>query len=131
MCLVKIHFPIAPVPKARARTFHDRKTNKVRSFTPTPTKVFETTIKKIARFRYREQPLTVPLKVEIVVSLQRPVRALKREYPSVKPDIDNYTKALLDALEGVLWKNDSLICDCRVVKVYGRPGITVQVSEMP
>lgn len=127
---VKIHFPINPIPKARARTFYDKKVKKIRSVTPTATRTFEQTIKKIARYFYRGDPFKGPVKVEVILTVAKPVSALKRKYPCVRPDIDNYQKAIFDALEGILWKDDGQVCDCHIVKLYGHPGITIRACEM-
>ena len=52
-------------------------------------------------------------------------------YKTTKPDLnDNLCKGLFDALEGVLYLNDSQICEkINTRKVYGlRPGITLEVE---
>lgn len=36
----------------------------------------------------------------------------------IRPDLDNLTKYLGDALEGVVWKNDAQICDSCCSKVW-------------
>ena len=48
-----------------------------------------------------------------------------------KPDTDNLTKFIGDALEGVFWKNDSCICRLEGLKVFANSGgpkmiITIQ-----
>jgi Holliday junction resolvase RusA-like endonuclease len=51
------------------------------------------------------------------------------ERPTVKPDWDNLGK-LTDALNGVLWRDDSQIVDGRVVKVYASaPGTVLSISR--
>ena len=51
-----------------------------------------------------------------------------------KPDRDNVMKSLQDALEGILFRNDSLICDGRVQKFKAAVGehahVEVVVTDM-
>ena len=49
-------------------------------------------------------------------------------YPSTKPDIDNVVKAVFDGLNGVLWRDDVLVVECRVRKRYAAtPCVRVEV----
>lgn len=38
--------------------------------------------------------------------------------PAVKPDADNLAKAALDACNGIIWRDDALICSLLVKKRY-------------
>jgi len=50
--------------------------------------------------------------------------------PTVKPDCNNYSKAL-DALNGVVWVDDKQIVAEHVWKVYGaRPGLRIVISRL-
>ena len=50
--------------------------------------------------------------------------------PTPKPDWDNYGK-ITDALNGIAWKDDSQICDGRVIKRYSEtPALRIEVREM-
>lgn len=49
--------------------------------------------------------------------------------PTGKPDWDNYGK-ITDALNGIAWKDDSQVCDGRVIKRYSdEPGLRVEIRE--
>lgn len=49
-------------------------------------------------------------------------------YPATKPDIDNVVKAVFDGLNGVLWRDDVLVVDCRLRKRYAAtPCVRVEV----
>jgi len=51
---------------------------------------------------------------------------MKHLRPEKKPDIDNYDKAVLDALKGVLWKDDSQVVNIVSTKYYSlRPRIEI------
>lgn len=51
-------------------------------------------------------------------SKERREELIKNVYHINKPDLDNITKSILDALNGVAWKDDSQICDLEVHKCY-------------
>lgn len=49
--------------------------------------------------------------------------------PTGRPDWDNYGK-ITDALNGIVWKDDSQVCDGRVIKRYSdRPALRIEVRE--
>jgi Holliday junction resolvase RusA-like endonuclease len=55
----------------------------------------------------------------------------KRRYPTVKPDIDNLLKTVLDAMNGLVFKDDKQVVDCRVSKHYGQvPKIRIEAYEL-
>lgn len=65
--------------------------------------------------------LDEPLGIEVVCHLWRPKSAPRRRvYPTTKPDGDNLLKLVLDALNGVVWRDDACVCDMRVVKRYAK-----------
>lgn len=72
-----------------------------------------------------------PVAVEATFYLPRPA-SVKREYPSVKPDIDNYVKALLDGITGPAFKDDGVVVDVIARKRYapGAPCIEVAVWSL-
>ena len=53
-------------------------------------------------------------------------------YKGTKPDLDNLQKALLDAMNGIVYKDDSQIVEINnIKKYYGvRPCIMVDIEEM-
>lgn len=42
-------------------------------------------------------------------------------YPTTRPDLLKYARAVEDALTGIVWTDDSRICDERLHKRYGEP----------
>lgn len=59
--------------------------------------------------------------VDIVFWLARPASAKRRIFPTVKPDLDKFARAALDALTGVAFEDDSQVVDLIVSKRYGHP----------
>lgn len=50
------------------------------------------------------------------------------EYPLVKPDIDNITKIIMDALNGYAYADDKQVISVTAIKKYGRePKVVVRV----
>lgn len=72
-----------------------------------------------------------PVGVLIDLVWQRPKSHLRKS--GVKPDapqfprcdVDNAAKAVLDALNGVAWEDDSQVCSLTVAKHYGTEARTV------
>lgn len=53
-----------------------------------------------------------------------------RLFPTSRPDWDNYGK-ITDALNGIVWNDDSQVIDGRVIKRYSAtPGLRIEVREM-
>ena len=79
-------------------------------------------------------PLTVGVRVFIGIPVSKPKRWIERargglEHPTKKPDADNYAK-ILDALNKVVWIDDSQIVELLVCKVYSdQPRIEIGVSR--
>ena len=45
-------------------------------------------------------------------------RSNKRRRPTIKPDLSNMNKAIEDALTGIVWRDDSVVCESRERKVF-------------
>jgi Holliday junction resolvase RusA-like endonuclease len=71
------------------------------------------------------------VKVEAVFYLTRK-RTVTRAYPTVPPDVDKLTRALLDACKAV-WGDDSQVVRLEVSKKYavGESGVAVTISNYP
>lgn len=124
---IRFAIPGVAVPKARARTVAQG--GRVHSYTPEATKAWEQAVQWAAKPHRPESPLTCPLAVAMVFYLPKPKRG-KRQYPSVRPDIDNYAKAILDALNGVMWADDGQIVQLTVSKSYGEPRVEIEIQEV-
>lgn len=117
-----------PQGKARARTFWNSRMGKMQSITPEQTKSYEDLIRwsyKAAGGTYLGKgQFTVAIRAiyEVPASYPKKKReaALRGEIrPCVKPDVDNITKVILDALNGVAYLDDSGVIAVTVEKEYG------------
>lgn len=60
-----------------------------------------------------------------------PGKTVKRKWMTTKPDADKLTRAIFDALTGVVWKDDSQVVEFKVRKVYAlMDSVQVTVTEM-
>jgi Holliday junction resolvase RusA-like endonuclease len=53
-------------------------------------------------------------------------------YPTGKPDLDNLAKLTLDAMNGLVWRDDSQVCAATMSKHYGNEhevGVRIRVRE--
>ena len=70
------------------------------------------------------------IRVELDFCLIRP-KSSKREYPTVKPDLDNYIKSVLDAMNGIILKDDSQIVSIEASKKYTSiEGIAIRIYNV-
>jgi len=110
-----------PVPKARARTVR-LPNGTVKSYTPKKTANWEESIRIQSLDHRPEKLLDGPLELEATFYLLRPKsRPKKHMYPDTKPDLTNLCKSVSDALEGLIFTNDSRIVQKTLRKRYGDP----------
>jgi Holliday junction resolvase RusA-like endonuclease len=67
--------------------------------------------------------------IGMVFVVARP-KTVKRLLPSVKPDLDKYVRAVMDALTGVAYVDDSQVVSLYAEKVYGsKPGVFISIRS--
>lgn len=115
-----------PVAKGRAKF-----TRSGFLYTPAKTRKSEASIKTEMRSAFTGEPFDGAIKVTIIFNLKRP-KSVKRLYPAIKPDIDNYIKQIFDSGNGILWVDDSLICSLYTTKQYteGAAMIEINIEEI-
>lgn len=121
-----VWFPIEPTPKGRPRF-----TKFGNAYTPKKTQEYE---KKIADY-YKQNPKHVkaekdiPLAINLVFGMPIPKSTPKSRKDAMvegilkhtkRPDVDNMAKAVLDALNGIAWEDDSQIVRLSITKEYTR-----------
>lgn len=127
--MIRIVVHGTPIGKARARTVTQRN-GRVHAYTPDETAVWQDVIRCEALRSRPTAPLEGPLYVKLVFYLPRP-RTAKRAWPSVKPDLDNLEKAVLDALNRLIWRDDAQIVSKVSTKRYGYPArVEITVEEL-
>ena len=127
-----------PVPQLRPRA--TRIGNSIRLYDPKTTTDYKNLVKWTAKQQWKQKPLECPLVVELDIYRQIPKstskkrRKLKNERvirPVVKPDIDNYSKGILDSLNGIVYKDDSQVVSLIANKYYSdNPRVEINVSEV-
>lgn len=116
---MKIIADIAPVPLARYRV----NTHNKGRFLPTKSGVFRQVFATIAKAQFKRDLFTGALKISI--HFYKPKKITSRVYG----DIDNLEKAILDALNGVIWEDDGQIIEMHSFKHYGTPKIEIDIEE--
>lgn len=108
-------------------------------YTPEKTRNYEAALKFAAQQAMGERPplegpLTVDITVQVPISPSWPKKRQQaarsgEERPTKKPDWDNFAK-VIDALNLVVWIDDSQIVDGRVRKFYSdKPGLFIRVRQ--
>ena len=124
--LFTMFLPITPVPKGRPRF-----TSRGQRYTPPETRKAEADVKALLMTRRPSEPILGPLSVEIHFYLVAPkYRPKSRHYPSVRPDIDNLAKLILDCLQPEILHDDSQVVTLLTSKSYAQePGVQIQISK--
>ena len=125
-----------PIPKGRPRF-----TRSGIAYTPPKTRAYEKRIATAAQARMgKNSPFAGALRVDVIAYIPLPSSMRKKDkiaalsfklLPAKKPDIDNLAKAALDALNGIVWYDDSQICQLSIQKVYAASGrLEIKVGEI-
>lgn len=129
-----------PIPQPRQR--HAIRNGIMMNYIPKshPVHVYKQAVQLYAKMAYQGQPLESPLKAYFLFLLPRPARlvwktrAMPRAWSPGRPDIDNYLKAIFDALNGLVFKDDSQIVRLEAIKQYcagdESPGVDVLIEEL-
>ena len=134
---MELIFNIEPQQQERPRATGRGKF--IRMYDPPKTAKFKKQLRALAAETYHDAPLEgeIYLKVAFYRKVQKNVS--KKEHdrrvsgarrPIVKPDLDNYIKSTLDALNGVIWTDDAAIVELNTSKWYADdPRIEIEVKE--
>lgn len=128
-------FTVPGVPCGKGRPRFVKATG--RTYTPAKTVSYEASIAEAAAdVMDGATPITAPVGVKVQAVFPIPASWPKKKkeaarWHTSKPDGDNIAKAIGDALNGVVWKDDSQIARMAISKVYGDvPGLHVFVEAL-
>ena len=142
--MIRFVVPAIPVAQPRQRTRVVGKGGRyfAHNYTPTsaPVNAFKAAVQQAAAAVYSGPPLEGPIALAVLFVLPRPKRLLwktrpmPRDWQPARPDEDNLSKAVRDALEGILWRNDSQICLPLAAKMVAagreQPHVVIQVQDL-
>lgn len=91
-------------------------------YSPKPMKAYQDQVVRFLNGAYHGEPIDEPIAIRFVFHLPKP-KSVKRDYPTVKPDLTNLTKCTEDCLTkaGVLI-DDSVVINLDLWKIYGESG---------
>lgn len=143
---LKIFVPGPPQGKGRARVTMRKVKGKLvpHHYTPDETAKYQEIIATEAKcemVRIRKPKLILkPISIQVLIMAPIPDSwpAWKKGLaiqgfvaPTVKPDEDNVKKAIYDALNGVVWKDDTQVVSSKVDKVYThRVGLGINIETV-
>lgn len=136
-----ISFFAAGKPKAQPRVKAARRGSFVHIYTPAVANDWKATVKAACLTVWDGRQIMGPTRVCIEVAFDRPKKhykgqSLRPEAPNyhiTKPDAENCSKAILDALTDLgVWRDDSQVCDVRTVKQYAvaETGAQITITEL-
>lgn len=122
--IININFRVNCVPVAQPRQRHGIVNGHVRNYLPksNPVHAFKAAVQLSATSEYSGAPIDEPIRLHIVTVFPRPEYLIWKKKPMPRlpktstPDFDNLAKSVCDALNGLLWRDDSLVCHATVEK---------------
>jgi len=134
---LRISFSVPGEPRGKGRP----RFAKGRAYTDAATASYENLIAINAKAAMAgREPLATPVDVWVRINMQPPSSASKSRIalmlsgdlrPIKRPDIENVAKAVLDAMNQIVFRDDAQVCGLRVAKFYdSQPGLTIDVEEV-
>lgn len=124
-----VSFTVYGKPQGKARP---RFTKSGRVYTPKTTAEYEQAVTKayIAAangYRFEDKGVKVIISAYFV-----PAKSSRRTKPTIKPDIDNIIKAILDGLNGVAYNDDKQVVCVLATKSFSPfiPYVAVEISDV-
>ncbi len=114
MSLIEFRILGSPVPKQGFLV------GKYRGYAKPRAKAWQETVAWTARIVWHDKPLGTPLSVDLEFYVQRDVA-----------DLDNLCKAVLDGLQGIIFKNDRQVKELHLTKAVSKiPCVLVKIKEL-
>ncbi len=134
---MKISFTVHGKPQGKARPRFDGRSG--RTYTPKGTRTYEQFVRAAYLEKYRSVRLSGEITAEITAYFLIPKSVSKTKRtamiagntnPTSKPDADNIIKAVLDALNGYAYKDDSAVVKVTAMKKYSEfPRVEVTLTD--
>ena len=136
---MKYSFEIKEKAIGKERPRYSARTH--RMYTPTKTSSFEEKVQWAFKSKYniKSEPSIKPFKAKII-AIFKPAESLSKKKKeellfkikyTKKPDADNIAKAILDSLNGLVYKDDSQVSALLVLKDYGIENkVIVELEEL-
>ena len=135
---IQLKFDIKPMAKQSFRT-----TRTGQKYLDASVIRYRKAIRNMAIAQMRNQKaekIEGAVNMNIIYAFRRPKSLSKKERNEIdggknipkttKPDIDNLTKAILDALNGIAWKDDAQVTQINIQKVWSaKDQIEVEIWE--
>lgn len=132
---IEFHVDGLPRPKGSTRSF-PRTLNSGRTIIQTVAdndgvlKRWQKAVATAAALKVRTFRFTGPVAVTLGFYLPHPTTGKRRLAHVTRPDVDKLQRAVLDALTGVLWGDDSQVTDVQAYKRYAARGATPHLIVM-
>jgi len=137
---IQFFVPGRPRTAGSKRAFTNPKTGKpIVTDASKGSKPWKADVKHFAFQVYDGPPLEGPIMLRVIFHLPRPrshylkagLRPGADTWHTKRPDADKLSRAVMDALTGVLWKDDAQVAHKTVAKLYSeRPGATISVEAL-
>ena len=109
-------------------------------YDPPKSREYKKQVKLILEQHKPSEPLETPLRVKMTFNRQYLKSFTKKQLkqaeggflmPVSRPDLDNYAKAMLDAMNGIIYKDDSQIVILTLEKKYASESFTeIEINEV-
>lgn len=127
-------------PQAQQRPRARQAGGRVIMYDPPKSKNYKKFVATMAKQQWPHDPIesAIALQIDIYRPIPKSISNIRRErkenkeiLPIVRPDASNYAKGIEDALNGIVYKDDSQIVDARIRKFYSiNPRVEIQVKEL-
>jgi Holliday junction resolvase RusA-like endonuclease len=130
-----------PSAQQRHRSFQMKGTDFISNYDPSAKK--KGSFRSVLDAEAPEVPLEGPLMLELDFYMGRPkchygsgknsnsIKSSAPEWHTGRPDLDNLTKFVQDALNKVYWRDDSIICQVTARKLYSeKPRTEITITKL-
>lgn len=112
------------------------------AYTPTKTRQYEAKVRALFLSNFGMLPFKADARLRIKIHAWYQIPKSKPKHvqdamrneltlPTIKPDLDNVVKIIMDALNGIAYPDDKQVVEIHAVKRYcDQPGVVVMIEEI-